>query len=168
MPKPKIDISEMERLLRQGKSQREVAQVFGVSESAISHAKKSLRKNIVRTVGLERANKVVTAHLDVMGQLKRINLAICEELTRAKEGVAKADGKDQLALQDIIIRLSSEIRRQLDLQMKIFELWYQGRSVIEFQQIVLTAIEEVSPDLKEKIIRKLQERRAVRSSVKFG
>ena len=101
MPKPKIDIRKMERLLREGKSQREVAQVFGVSESAISHAKKSLRKNIVRTVGLERANEVVTAHLDVMGQLRRINLAIHEELTRAKEGVVKADGKDQLALQDI-------------------------------------------------------------------
>ena len=168
MPKPKIDISEMERLLREGKSQREVAQVFGVTESAISHAKKSLGKNIVRTVGLERANEVVTAHLDVMGQLRRINLAISEELTRAKEGVAKADGKDQLALQNIIIRLSSEIRRQLDLQMKIFELWYQGRAVIEFQQVVLTAIEEVSPELKEKIIRKLQEERAVRPSAEFG
>lgn len=168
MPKPKIDISEMERLLREGKSQREVAQVFGVTESAISHAKKSLGKNIVRTVGLERANEVVTAHLDVMGQLRRINLAIGEELTRAKEAVVKAEGKDQLALQGIIIRLSSEIRRQLDLQMKIFELWYQGRAVIEFQQVVLTAIEEVSPELKEKIIRKLQEKRAVRSTVEFG
>jgi hypothetical protein len=52
--------------------------------------------------------------------------------------------------------------------MKIFELSYQGRSVIEFQQIVLMTIEEVSPGLKEKIIRKLQERRAVRSSVEFG
>ena len=168
MPKPKIDIRKMERLLREGKSQRDVAQVFGVSESAISHAKKSLRKNIVRTVGLERANEVVTAHLDVMGQLRRINLAIDEELTRAKVVVAKADGKDQLALQNIIIRLSSEVRRQLDLQMEIFELWYQGRAVIEFQQIVLTAIEEVSPELKERIIRKLQKERAVRSGVEFG
>ena len=168
MPKPKIDIRKMERLLREGKSQREVAQVFGVSESAISHAKKSLGKNIVRTVGLERANEVVTAHLDVMGQLRGVNLAIHEELTRAKEGVVKADGKDQIALQNIIIRLSSEIRRQLDLQMKIFELWYQGRAVIEFQEIVLTAIEEVSPELKEKIIHKLQKERAVRSSVEFG
>jgi len=167
MPKPKIDISEMERLLREGKSQREVAQVFGVTESAISHAKNSLRKNIVRTVGLEKANEVVEGHLDVMGQLRRINLAIGEELSRAKQAVVKSCGKDQLALQDIIIRLSSEIRRQLDLQMKIFELWYQGRAVIEFQQVVLTAIEEVSPELKEKIIRKLQERSAVRSSVEF-
>ena len=79
----------------------------------------------------------------------------------------KQNGKDQLALQDVIIRLSSEIGRQLDSQMKIFELWYQARSVMEFQQIVLAAIEEVSPELKEKIIRRLQERRAVRSSVEF-
>jgi transcriptional regulator with XRE-family HTH domain len=167
MPKPKIDISEMERLLREGKSQREVAQVFNVTESAVSKAKKQLQSNIVKAVSLEKATEVVTAHLDVMGQLRRINLAIGEELTRAKEAVVKAEGKDQLALQDIIIRLSSEIRRQLDLQMKIFELWYQGRAVIEFQQVVLTAIDEVSPELKDKIIRKLQERRAVRSSVEF-
>jgi transcriptional regulator with XRE-family HTH domain len=167
MPKPKIDLKLLDQMLRAGKTQREAAQVFGVSESAVSKAKKQLKTNIVRAVGLEKAHEVVHGHLDVLGQLRKINLAINEELDRAKGAVIEANGKDQLALQDVIIRLSSEIRRQLDSQMKIFELWYQARSVMEFQQIVLAAIEEVSPELKEKIIRRLQERRAVRSTVEF-
>ena len=167
MPKAKIDLKLLDQMLRAGKTQREAAQVFGVSESAVSKAKKQLRANIVRAVGLEKAHEVVHGHLDVLGQLRKINLAINEELDRAKGAVIEANGKDQLALQDVIIRLSSEIRRQLDSQMKIFKLWYQARSVMEFQQIVLTAIEEGSPELKEKIIRRLQERRAVRSTVEF-
>ena len=167
MPKPKIDIRKMERLLREGKSQREVAQVFGVIESAISHAKKSLGKNIVRTVGLERANEVVEVHLDVVGQLRSINSAICEELNRAKEAVTRANGREQIHIQNVITRLSAEIRRQLETQMKICQLWYEARAVAEFQSIVLTAINEVDPKLKEDIIRRLQERRGVRSAVEF-
>ncbi len=48
----KIDIKKLEQLLRGGKTQRECAQVFKVSESAISKAKKQLVK-------LYKANPVI-------------------------------------------------------------------------------------------------------------
>ena len=98
MPKPKIDLRQLDQMLRAGKAQREIAQVFGVSESAVSKARKKLRSNIVRTVGLEKANEVVESHLDMMGQLRKINAAIDEELDRAKESVIAAEGRDKLAL----------------------------------------------------------------------
>ena len=71
MAKPKIDIRKLDRLLRAGKSQREISHVFGVSESAISKSKKQLRNNIVRTVGLERANEVVQDHIDMIAHAVR-------------------------------------------------------------------------------------------------
>ena len=43
MPKLKIDRVKLNQLLNSGKSQREVAQVFGVIEGAISKAKKPSR-----------------------------------------------------------------------------------------------------------------------------
>ena len=167
MPKPKINLKQLDQMLRAGESQRKIAQVFGVTESAVSKAKKQLRQNVVKVVGLEKTNEVVEVHLDVVGQLRSINLAIYEELNRAKEAVTRASGRDQIHIQNVITRLSAEIRRQLETQMKICQLWYEARAVAEFQEIVLTAINEVDPKLKEEIIRRLQERRGVRSAVEF-
>ena len=70
MPKPKINLKLLDQMLRAGESQRKIAQVFGVSESAVSKAKKQLQSNIVRTVGLEKANEVVESHLDNDGAVK--------------------------------------------------------------------------------------------------
>jgi len=165
MPKPIIDRRKLDQLLRDGKSQREVAQVFGVSESAISKARKQLKNNIVRTVGLERANEVVQSHLDMMGQLRKINQAINEELDRAKESISRASGRDRVTLQEIIIKLSAEIRRQLEAQLKIFEVWCDMKVVAEFQAEVLEILDEVQPGTRNEIIRKLKERRTLRCLV---
>jgi len=53
MPKPKFDRTELNRLLRTGKSQKEIAQVLNVSDTAISGGKKEL-KNAVVSRGLGR------------------------------------------------------------------------------------------------------------------
>ncbi len=69
----------------------------------------------------------------------------------------------QLALQAM-----AEIRNQLRLQLDIFQSLYDMKAVQEFQDEVLTAIGDASPDVRDKIIRKLNEKRAIRSAVKFN
>lgn len=168
MPKPKIDLRQLDQMLRAGKAQREIAQVFGVTESAVSKARKKLRSNIVRTVGLEKANEVVESHLDMMGQLRKINAAINEELDRAKESVIAAEGRDKLALQEVIIKLSAEVRRQLEAQLKIFEVWTDMKVVAEFQAEVLAVLDEMEPGARDEIIQRLKERRTLRGLVSIG
>ena len=73
MPKPKIDRVKLSQLLKRGKTQREVAQVFGVSEGAISKAKKELNISVVKSVALESAHRVVDKNLDAVAQLQKIN-----------------------------------------------------------------------------------------------
>lgn len=108
---------------------------------------------------------MVESHLDMMGQLKIINQAINEELERAKQSVIKANGRDRLALQDIIIKLSAEIRRQLEAQLKIIEVWHDMKVFSEFQAGVLTAPDEMQPGVRDEIIQRLKERRALRGTV---
>ena len=72
MPKPKIDRVKLSQLLKRGKTQREVAQVFGVTEGAISKAKKELNLAVVRNVALENAHRVVGKNLDTVDQLQKI------------------------------------------------------------------------------------------------
>jgi hypothetical protein len=61
----------------------------------------------------------------------------------------------------------AEIRGQLKLQLEIFQTLYDLKAVEEFQNEVLTAIGEESPDVRERIIQRLRERRAVRAVIKF-
>jgi hypothetical protein len=52
--------------------------------------------------------------------------------------------------------------------LDIFQSLYDMKAVQEFQDEVLTAIGEASPDVRDKIIRSLNEKRAIRSAIKFN
>ena len=156
MPGPKIDKVKLSQLLRSGKAQCEIAQVFGVTESAVSKAKKELNLNVVKNVVLENAHRVVDKNLNAIDQLYKINEAANKLL-------------DELEVKpDLKLRAMAEIRNQLRLQLDIFQSLYDMKAVQEFQDEVLTAIGDASPDVRDKIIRSLNEKRAIRSAVKFN
>jgi uncharacterized protein YerC len=156
MPGPKIDKVKLSQMLRSGKAQREIAQVFGVTESAISKAKKELNLNVVKNVVLENAHRVVDKNLNAIDQLYKINEAANKLLDELEQKP------------DLKLRAMAEIRNQLRLQLDIFQSLYDMKAVQEFQDEVLTAIGDASPDVRDKIIRSLNEKRAIRSAVKFN
>jgi len=157
MPKPKIDRIKLNRMLSAGKPQKEVAQFFGVSEGAISKAKKELNISVVKNVALESAHRVVDKNLNAVDQLHRINEKANELLDAAMEA------QDN----DTAIKSMREIRSQLALQLDIFKTLYDMKAVQEFQQEVLTTIGEASPEVRNAIISKLNQRRIIRQSVNF-
>ena len=156
MPGPKIDKVKLSQMLRSGKAQREIAQVFGVTESAISKAKKELNVCVVKNVALENAHRVVDKNLNAIDQLYKINEAANKLLDELEEKP------------DLKLRAMAEIRNQLRLQLDIFQSLYDMKAVQEFQDEVLTAIGAASPDVRDKIIRSLNEKRAIRSAIKFN
>lgn len=164
----KIDIRKLDQMLRAGKSQIEIAKYFDVTPGAVSQAKRQLKNNIVRTVALEKANEVVESHLDMMGQLRKINRAINDELDQAKKSAAASEGKNKLALQQIIIKLSAEVRRQLEAQLKIVEVWHDMKVISEFQTEVLAIIDQMQPGARDEVIQRLKEKRALRGSVSIS
>lgn len=155
MPKPKIDKVKLNHLLKSGKSQREIAQVFCVTESAISKAKKELNLCVIRNVALENAHNIVNRELDAVGQLHKIN----EEANRLLD---ELEGKPDLQLKTM-----AEIRGQLRLQLEIFQALYDMKAVQEFQTEVLQTIGEIDRNVRDKIIYRLNQKRAIRRSVKF-
>ena len=163
--KRKIDDEVLYRLLvEEGRSQKEAAVYFEVSEAAISKRVKALNIHLSRHVGLERAKEVADHGLDVIHQLQGINDVIQEELSWAVEEGRKP-GADRKGLENTIIDLTSEVRKQLRFQMEIIRSLYDLRGVADFQKEVLDAIWEVSPETREAIVRRLVERRALRSAI---
>ena len=191
MSKPKIDKVKLNQLLRSGKSQRECAQVFGVTEGAISKAKKELNISVVKNVSLENAHRIVAKNLDTISQLQKINshanelLDLCMRWQRGDNEAlqilesqvkhVRVNGQDEPVKEfkfkdprEIALKAMAEIRGQLKLQLEIFQTLYDMKAVEEFQTEVLTAIGEVSVDVRQRIIGKLSQRRALRSNVQFG
>ena len=127
--KPLIDRVRLNEMLRRGKSQRDIAISMGVSEAAISKAKKELNINVVKTVALENAHRVVDKNLDALGQLEKINKAankMLDELTgedrtinrmvKAVEGVLSFEGDPKKQGEQIrkVILLVSVILQRID------------------------------------------------------
>jgi hypothetical protein len=191
MGKPKIDRIKLDQMLRDGKPQKEIAQFFGVSEGAISKAKNELKVAVVKNVALESAHKVVDRHLDTIGQLQKINqnanelLDLLMRWNRGNEEVlqilegqvrkVKVRGAEQEVTEykfkdprELALKAMQEIRGQLALQLDISKTLYDIQAVAEFQKEVLTAIGEVDPNVRDRIIQRLKEGRSLRQSVSIN
>lgn len=155
MAQGKIDKVKLDRMLRAGKSQRECAKVFGVTEGAISQAKKELNISVVKNVALETAHRVVDKNLNAIEQLQNINRKANDLLDKAI--AAKDNGTALNAMR--------EIRGQLSLQLEVFKTLYDIQAIADFQREVLEAIGETAPDVRDRIIQRLKEGRAIRSAI---
>lgn len=155
MGENKIDDRKLNRLLRSGKSQREVARILGVSDSAVTQAKRRLNIAVVKDVGLESAHRVVEENLDAIGQLRRINNTangLLDAATKAED-------------HETVLKCMAEIRGQLRLQLDIFAVLYDVKEIQAFQQEVLSLLEEVEPGARERIVSRLKEGRVIRASL---
>ncbi|MDP2605263.1 MAG: hypothetical protein Q8S00_22200 [Deltaproteobacteria bacterium] len=163
--KRKIDDKTLYRLLvEEGRSQQEAATYFGVSEAAVSKRVKTLNISLNRHVGLERAKDVADHGLNIIDQLQTVNDVIQTEMNWAIQE-ARKPGADRKGLQQVVIDLTAEIRKQLRFQLEILRSLYDMRGVAEFQKEVLDVIGETAPETREAIIRRLVERRALRSAL---
>ena len=190
MGKQKFDRVKMSRMLREGKSQKDIARSMNVSEAAICKAKKELNINVVKNVALENAHRVTEEHLDAVQQVQKINVKankmldqltgedkVINRIVKAVEGVLAYEGdpvKQKAYIRKVVnqinsdrnltIKIMSEIRGQLNLQLEIFQALYSMKAVQEFQREVLEIIGEIEPDAKRKIVQRLKERSALRAA----
>lgn len=190
MSQSKINIVKLSQMLRAGKSVKQCADFFSVTPSAISQAKKELNISVVKNVALENAHRVVDKNLNAVEQLQKINEdanEILDLLMRWQRGDDEAlqilesqktvrVGKDEEPVveyklkdpRELALKAMAEIRGQLKLQLEIFQTLYDMQAVQEFQQEVLTAIAEASPEVRDAIIYRLNEKRAIRSTIKLN
>ena len=155
MSSKKIDKVKLSQLLRSGKSGKECARYFSVTEGAISQARKELNINVVKNVALENAHRVVDKNLNAIEQLQNINRKANDLLDTA---IAAEDHGTAL-------NAMREIRGQLTLQLEVFKTLYDVQAIADFQREVLEAIGETAPDVRDRIIQRLKEGRALRSAL---
>jgi transposase-like protein len=119
---------------------------------------------------LNRCNRLITnadvniaEQEDIQAQLK-IN-PLDAELTGRLKALSSGNTNDILKIQSNIISISAEVRKQIELQIKIAETLYNIQFTQEFQAEVLEAIKEASVEVRDKIVKKLKDRRIVRGLI---
>lgn len=190
MKRRTISITKLEQLVREGNNVTEIAKKMGFSKSAVSRAIKRLNIAVSRDVAIRKAPEVVEKNINAIEQLQKINdhanelldlvmrwnrgddeaIQILEsQIANKKVRVGdQVEFVKQIKVKDpreLALKAMQEIRGQLKLQLEIFQALYDMAAVAEFQKEVLTAIGEVDQNVRHKIIRNLQKRRAIRSTL---
>ncbi|HUV58817.1 MAG TPA: hypothetical protein VMW09_01740 [Desulfatiglandales bacterium] len=191
MVQAKIDFKQLDRLFREGKSNKEISKIFSCTPGAVSQAKKKLKISVVKNVALENAHKVVDKNLDAVQQLQKIN----QDANELLDLLMRWNRGDEAALQvlesqvrkvrvgktekfveefkfkdprELAIKAMAEIRGQLNLQLEIFKTLYDMEAIAEFQREVLNTIGEIASDVRDRIIQRLKEKSALRSAVSIN
>jgi len=167
MPEPKIDKIKLNQYLRAGVSQAEIARRFGCAESSVSMAKKKLRNTIVRTIALEKANEIVEADLDMMGQMRKASKAINHQLEEAQKDIENTIGADKRATQEVIIKLAAEVRKQVQAILNIAAAWNIHEKFATFQADVFEELQQWGPKERQAFIAALKAKHALRGSVQI-
>ena len=171
-------------------SLRNAVRFFQVIRSERPDGGKALNIAITKNVAMHHAGEIVEKKINAIEQLQKINdyanellnllmrwdrgdeeaLQILESQVRKirvkgfEEEVSDYKFKDP---RELALKAMAEIRSQLSLQLDIFKTLYDMTAVAEFQKEVLTAIGEVAPNVRDKIIHSLQKARAIRSTFEF-
>ena len=168
MPKTKISLIQLEQLVRDGNGVSEIARKLGVSKGAVSKRLKNLRVGITKDVVLRSAPQIVDRQLNAMDQLKRINTLINSELDYIEKNIETATGEQRKELQEQRLKHVAEVRKQLGLLLDIAQALYNAEEVAAFQQSVLEEIGHAAPEVRDRILQRLNERQAIRSTIGFG
>lgn len=161
-----IDMKKLKKMRDNGFSGVEIARKLGFTKGAVSRALKRLDameapSAVSETVG-------VTHRLDAMTQLAEINRLIRLELDYIEKHLETAPKRSRKSWQLLKLQHTAEIRKQLALLLKIAETMHSAQQVETFQREVLKAIGEVDPNVRHKIIRNIQKRRTLRSTLDFN
>ena len=193
MPKTKVDKKLLHQLLRQGKSQREIAQRLGVHPSAVCRAAKEVGLAVAKAVTLEEGARVAREHIDIVHQLALINekaMRMLDELSseaKVVENIIKAvkkalaagtdQDKEEAIIRKVVERVNrdrllalkgmGEIRNQLEFQFRILEKLYDSKAVEAFQKVILEVIGSVAPDARDEILRRMHKESLLRQSLKL-
>jgi DNA-binding transcriptional ArsR family regulator len=180
MAQRKISNAELERLVKQGNGVSKIARILKVSKGTVSRRLKALNMGIAKNVTLHHAGEIVKREINAAEQLLKINQTANELLDllmacmngdekikqEAMEKVAPLLGPKSGPL-DAAVKIKAEIRQQLKLQLEIFQTLYDMQAVADFQREVLEAIGDASLEIRDRIIRNLKERSAIRSTLEF-
>lgn len=145
-------MNEIDRCLIDGIPYRYIAEQYDTSIGTLERHKKHLSKQLLKAQGLEDAEYSDS----LLEQMRKIN-----ENANILLDTAMTSNEEQGSNPNIAIMAMKEIRGQLALQLDIFKIMYDLRSVKDFQQEIINLLGELDPKIKEQFIKRIKEIRGI-------
>lgn len=159
MGRNKIDLEKLHELLRNGKSLKEIAVFFGTSPVGVWKARKRLKVNIVKNLTPEATHKIIESDLDLMARMRTLSQVVNQQLEEAQKDILKAtEPKEKRAIQEVLVKLAGEARKQVQTVLEIGQIWYSHKAYAEFREGLLDYLEQMSPGARARIMRGLEEK----------
>lgn len=165
-----IDLQELDRYLKSGKTQSEYANMKNITRASVSMATKKLRGAVTSEIALRAGPAIVAADLKAIEQFTKIN----DETNKTIDRIGKyLDGTKKTSMSEaeataLLYKGISEVRQQLKLQQSMIETLTDFNELQNFQKTVLGVLFEImDPTQRKEAIRRLKENRVARSSLKF-
>jgi hypothetical protein len=166
MAKKKIDLTQLDQLIKDGKSAKEVQEFFRVSPVAIWKARKRLGLTIAKTLTPETTQRIIEGDLDFLGRMRKLTQTINDQLKKAEADVLTSTGAEKRAFQEIVIKLASEGRKQIETVLHVAQIWYSHRALADFMEETSDYLDDLSPGFRKRVMEGLQQRHALRLSQK--
>ena len=185
-----MDLEKVKALRKEGKTVTEIAGMFNVTPPAIHNALRREKRQTTRVTAIEHASEVAVRGVNALEQVQKINshanwlldhlmkwvrgdeeaIQVLESAKRMvnvgskdePEWVSEYKFKDP---HELALKAMAEIRGQLKTQLEIFQAVYDVKAAEEFQKEVLEAIGEVAPDVRQRIVDNLTQKRIIRSAI---
>ena len=160
--KRKIDLQQLKVLSNKGMSGSEIAKTLGVSEGAVSKNLKALTMAISQDVVLREAKTINDKQLNAMSRLEKMAKDVDNELEDINTEL-KETKTEKTELRELKIKFSAEGRKQINSHVDLAKMVYDIGEVRKFQETVIEVIGEVDGEIRNEILKRLKERRALGS-----
>ena len=155
MARKTVNINKVIKLVNDGVTQAEIARQLGFTPAAICKKIKEVKGQNTQAIVTRKINKVTNSQINAIEQLTEINKHTHDLLNQVEN--------DPL----ISIKIIGEIRQQLKLQIEIFETLFNLQAANDFMSAVMETLEEVDPDVRDRVVQKLNQKSALRSVLTF-
>lgn len=154
---PSIDLTRLSKLHAAGRTVQEMAVILHCNE-------KTIRRHLARfgeqapfavLAEPERVDRAVSHTLDAQDEWFKLHQEARHALAELKKAGEWPDA----------VRAIRVLQQSLDQFLKMAEMLHDFRAVQEFQKEVLDVIGGVAPDVRQEIIRRLDEKRSLRVAV---
>ena len=176
-PNTKIDERKLVQYLKEGRTQAWIARRFGCSRVSVNHKIARLKSTTVANVA-PVAGHVIAREIRTIDQLCKINRtanALLDSLETTVEtveidpitGVETRNTTKTIDQPAIALKAMAEIRKQLEFQLGIFQSLADVKAIKEFQDTVLEVLGQEAPEIRDKVVKALVSKNAMRAALEF-
>ncbi len=177
----KVDTKRLFELLKEDKTQKECAQILGVSEGTVSKHVNKTKTAINRGIALFSAGGVLDEQINYLRDLAKLKSQTTDLLDMIYSIINEEDEKIYWAararlqrltghkgnLQSLMTSLHAELRKQLQFGFDIDKVVNDLENIKRIQQVILETIQRTDIETARKIVAELARLKIIKSTLDF-